>query len=364
MCRIKIIQLITGLDVGGAERMLIELCRGLDKAVFDVRLASLSSRQGGLAIYGSPDVPLEFFDLRDGNWFKNLLKLRAWIRAVGPDLIHAHMFHGLVGALAGVNLLRPKPALCFTSHSGRLPLTRSILVRGLKYSRAADVIFSPGQHFSLNAPHTVVIPNGIPVAQSVPERQAWDPSQRVRFISIGSLRAPKDPLGLIRAFTAANLPNARLDLVGAGPLENAARQLVIDLGIASRVIFRGLQSDVRACLRDADIFVMHSAWEGMPLAVLEAGAEGMPVVSTPVGSVPEILGDNCGWISSTDSFAQTMRYVAANPQIALQYGARLFHRIREHYSVATCVQHHAELYRRLCRLDEAPKTGAFWGINV
>lgn len=355
MGRLKVIQLITGLDVGGAERMVIELCRGLDKRLFDVQLVSLSNLRGGLEVYGQPDVPVHCFDFRSGDRWRNLRLLREFIRTERPDLIHAHMFHGLIAALAATIASLTPPALCFTSHNSRILWKRALLVQALRGQRASDIIFFRSQHPKLNAPHTVVIPNGVAVAATLPKRQPWDPSKEVHFVSVGSLRDQKDPLGLIRAFASAQLPRATLNLIGEGPLEVPARELTTQLGVADRVIFHGVRSDIRACLQKADIFVMHSAFEGMPLALLEAGAEGLPVISTPAVSIPEILTEGCGWIAPPTSFAETMRVVAAAPVVALERGQRFWRRVLEKYSLTAFIEQHARLYRTISN----PKVSRF-----
>jgi glycosyltransferase involved in cell wall biosynthesis len=345
--RIKIVQLITGLDIGGAERMVIELCRGLDKQLFDVQLVSLSSLRGGLAVYGSPEVPVQFLDFRAGDRWKSLRLLREFIRNQHPDLIHAHMFHGLLGALSATLSLRAAPAVCFTSHTSHFPRRRAMLIQALRFKRASDIIFFTTQHPHLNAPQAVIIPNGVTVSSTVPQRRPWDPLKEVRFVSIGSLRDQKNPLALIRAFASAQLPRATLSLIGGGPLEGEARELAAHLSVADRVIFHGVRADIRACLQKADIFVMHSAIEGMPLALLEAGAEGLPVISTPVGPIPEMLAGGCGWIAPAAWFADTMREVAAAPAAALERGQRLWRRVLEKYSIAACIEQHSTLYQAI-----------------
>jgi glycosyltransferase involved in cell wall biosynthesis len=111
--------------------------------------------------------------------------------------------------------------------------------------------------------------------------------------SVGSLHVRKGYQYLIEAvpLVLTELPGARFVLVGEGPERLRLEQLAAELGVAGRVQFLGQRTDVSAVLPEFDVFVLPSITEGMPNAVLEAMAAGIPVVASRVGGVPEIVQD-------------------------------------------------------------------------
>ena len=113
-------------------------------------------------------------------------------------------------------------------------------------------------------------------------------------LALGRLSPEKGHATLVDAFQHAALPNCRLVLVGDGPCEADLRAAAAPLG-EGRVVFAGWRDDPWACLGAADVFVLPSLREGLPLAVLEALAAGVPVVASAVGGVPGALGHGtCG----------------------------------------------------------------------
>ena len=116
-----------------------------------------------------------------------------------------------------------------------------------------------------------------------------DPNNR-RVVSVGRLNKQKDYPTLLRAWKIASesARGARLEIAGSGPDESRLKSLCAELKL-ERVSFAGFCSDVPAFLNGADMYVQSSAWEGMPLTVLEAMAAGLPVIASSVDSLPEMI---------------------------------------------------------------------------
>lgn len=344
---IRVLQIITGLGPGGAERLVLDMVSRLDPARFDVRLVSILDDLRGLKVYDHEATPVTTFDFSGVGAPIAACRLRHLVRSFRPHVVHAHMFHSLIAALLGTGGQAHPPALCFTSHRGKYSPLRTSIVRSLRRWRDTDIVFEEGQHPELNAARTTVIANGVPLPASRPSRAGWPQNGPLKFLSVGRLSPPKDPLGLLRSFAAAAIPEATLDIVGTGPLESSAKALAQELGLSSKVRFHGLRDDVRSAMRAADVFVMHSLTEGMPMALLEAGAEGMPVIATPVGAIPHLLSDGRGWLASPESFPHLLRVVAGDPQGAIRAGARFHDYIRARHSLETVVADHEALYEAL-----------------
>jgi len=148
------------------------------------------------------------------------------------------------------------------------------------------------------------IPNAIPTDRYTPDpvrRAAWRsqhevPADALMFTCVAGLRPQKNHRLLIQAFAHASsqLADALLLLVGPPDRLDPAyaeslQRLAQELGLGQRVRFLGSRADVPDILRASDVFVLSSDYEGNPLSVLEAMAAGLPVVSTAVGGVPELV---------------------------------------------------------------------------
>lgn len=344
---LRVLQLITGMGPGGAERLLLEMFSRSNPEQGEWRLVSIVDDLRALDVYGHPDVQVEVFDLSRGPRMRNLLALRRRISEYAPDVIHAHMFHSLLAAVAAGWSVSRRPKICFTSHLDPYPAGRSLLVRALKPFRDADVVFYASQHPSLNVRRTRIIPNGVDVPPIPPVRAKWKRPEEVRLVAVGRLTDQKDPLGLLRAVAAAKLPGVRLNFVGSGPMEDEARALADQLGLSAQVQFKGTVRDVRTELRNADIFVMHSKYEGMPMALLEAAAEAMPVICTPVGFAHELLKDGRGVVAAPVDFPAALQQVVSNPAASLASGVALHEHVKEFHSIDSVVHQHEQLYSDL-----------------
>jgi glycosyltransferase involved in cell wall biosynthesis len=194
------------------------------------------------------------------------------------------------------------PPLVRTRHISA-PLSRNFATRWL-YSRATAHIVTTGERLRLqvieetgvDAARVVSIPTGIDLARFSPgvaseARAALGLPTGGRVIGIvATMRGWKGHSFLFEAFARLDEPDAMLLAVGDGPQREALGTLAAQLGIAERVRFPGNQDDVVPWLRAMDVFCLPSwANEGVPQALMQAMACGLPVVTTPVGSIAEIV---------------------------------------------------------------------------
>lgn len=164
-----------------------------------------------------------------------------------------------------------------------------------------------------------VIPYGVEVPE---EPVARAERQGIRCLAVGRMVPKKGPVLTLDAFRRAvsARPNLHLDFVGAGPLLPAAQQFVRCFSMESCVTLHGARSnhDVRQMMREADIFIQHSITasdgnqEGLPVAILEAMANGLPVVSTRHAGIPEAVTDGVSGylVDEGDSVAMADRIIA------------------------------------------------------
>lgn len=314
---------IPGLDrLGGAERQVLLLANGLRQRGWQVSVVALSGTGGRAAAeLTAAGVSFQSLGMRKGladprGW----LRFHRWLRQCKPDVVHAHLPHAAwlarwsrlavprkePGGMAfpGLPILPSLPIFIDTLHSG----STGTLGRRLGYRFSArlphrvtavsQAVAEAHLAAGMVRPETlVVLPNGVDTAQWRPITESRA-AARVQlglgdeflWVTCGRLEPVKDHATLLHAMSQASA-TAHLAIAGSGPLEPALRHLTRRLDLERRVHFLGFVPDVHPLLQAADGFVLSSLWEGLPMALLEAGACGLPIVASDLRGVREIVDD-------------------------------------------------------------------------
>jgi len=341
---LHVVHVITSLAVGGAERVLLDMVTHADARQLRTSIFSMTDDVSLLQQYAVPADSVLCLNFKQGlaSAIRSTWLAAGWVRRERPNLMHAHMFHGLCLALL-LKLLNPHIPLVFTSHNAAgFSRLRQLIIRLSRRWRSADTIFFTGQHSELNATRVVAIPNGVPVNGDGVDR--W-PAQPPALLFLGRLDSQKNPLGMIAAFETMKETNCQLWIAGDGVDREAVKLAVERSPARARIRLLGVISDVKAHLRQCTALVLPSRWEGLPMVILEAGALGVPVVATPVGAVPIVLADGCGYLAEEARFAEVLDTVLANRQDAEARGRRLRERVLAEYSLTKMTERFLALYR-------------------
>jgi glycosyltransferase involved in cell wall biosynthesis len=294
-------------------------------------------------------------------------RLARIIREWKPAIVHSHMVHA--NLLTRVTrLLAPVPVLICSARSiqegGRLrdwlyrltdplcDLTTHVCQSGAqRYIRERIV-----PHHKMR-----VVYNGVDVEQFRPDgqvrlriRREAEIGKQFVWLAVGRLEAPKDYPTLIRAF--ARVSAAREDtllwIVGDGPLRGQLEALSREMGLQLGVRFWGLRGDVSNLMNAADAFVMSSSWEGLPNALIEAQACGLPAVVTNVGGNAEVVvQEETGFIvppQNPDALAEAMLRLMNLPvEMRQQMGILARQRVEQKFSLESVVTQWENLYHEL-----------------
>jgi len=287
------------------------------------------------------------------------------IRAWRPDVVHSHMVHANLMARA-VRLIAPIPVLVSTIHNiyegGWLLMAAYRFTNGLVdhmtfISEAAAERFIrerivPGRLLR-------VVPNGVnpelyretPAGARDRLRQALGVADAFVWLAVGRFEVAKDYPNMLRAFAAVreNHPEAVLLLAGQGSLRGETERLARELQLGTAVRFLGVRDDVPALLSAANGYVMSSAWEGLPMVLLEAATGGLPIVTTKVGGNAEaVLDGETGFLAPPEDHralaSGMLRLMALSETERQLMGARGRERIRARYGLARVVQQWEEVY--------------------
>ncbi len=309
--RLTVAQFSNSLVRGGAEEHILTLLRGLDREAFRPLLVCppLLARALGADVPG--DVEVVPLALRRWTDLGAALALRAVLRARRVDVLHAHLFYASLFA-APVARLAGVPVVLETPHvreqwrrgwlKGRFVVDRLVgrLVDGYIAVSAANARYLVEEK-RLPADKVVVIRNGCDLARFSPDhpapaglRQALGFAEADPVLAVvGRLEPQKGHRVLLDALPAirGRHPQVRLVCVGDGSLRGELEAAVQARGLADAVRFVGYRGDVAGWLALADVVVLPSLWEGLPLAAVEALAAGRAVVATAVDGTPEVVVD-------------------------------------------------------------------------
>ncbi len=304
----RILFLSTSMGMGGADSQLLSAAQELRSRGHEVLIVSLTPL-GPMGFEArSAGIPMESLEMRRG--FpdpRGLLRLVRLVREWRPEVVHSHMVHANLMGRA-LRLVAPVPALVSTIHNiyegGRLRmlayrLTNALVDHMTIVSEAAfDRFVAEGI-----VPKKIlrVIPNGVDtdrfrnLSRGVREslRRSLGLEGEFVWLAVGRFETAKDYPNMLRAFAKVRQQqsNAVLLLVGRGSLQDDTEALARDLGLGTGVRFLGVRSDVPEVMSAADGYVMSSAWEGMPMVLLEAAAAALPIVATTVGGNHEVVRD-------------------------------------------------------------------------
>jgi len=205
--------------------------------------------------------------------------------------------------------------------------------------------------FALRGKRVHTIYNGVDVERFRPApRDSAGPPRTL--LMVGSLTKNKNQELAIRSLP--QLTGMRLVLAGTGPDEPRQRDLARRLGVAGRVEFCGFKANPAPLYAGADVFLMLSRHEGLPLALLEAMASGLPVVATDAGGIPEVVGDRRDGLlfpstAGPDRLVARLRRLQQDPDYARQLGRNARRRVEADFSHARMVRRYRELFESFPR---------------
>ncbi len=375
---LRILHVIDGLGVGGAEVQLVHVLRRLPRDRFDHVVCHITPQADLAAEIRDLGVPVHDLS-RAGrrSMAAALVGLVMQVRCYRPALIHADGVYGnLCGRLAGA--IGRVPVLTTVGNTlGGTPLRRVSLERRVLLRRAiwqANRIASRMASGRFRAVTEVVRDSVIASYGVLPDRVAVvyrgvdleqmatespEALSRLRnviappdawplLLNVGRLARQKGQEYLIRALLAVRrgYPNVCLLLVGEGPLEAHYRAVAQDCGVSDAVRFLGRRSDVTALLQCADIFVFPSLYEGAAGAMLEAMAARRPIVASKIPTIEEAVRDAALLVPprNPDGLADAILHLSAHPELWPAMGARARHIIEDRFDIRRT----AAAFGRLC----------------
>ncbi|WP_342643084.1 glycosyltransferase [Rhodoligotrophos ferricapiens] len=372
--KLGVLNCITGLNIGGAEHMMVRYVRHLINGPFDFSVLSLMTPgplQRDLLALQVPVVSLAMAralpSLRAVNGLKQVFA------RMQPSLVHGWMYHGNIAATVGA-LMGSKPPVIWSVHHSvedirnENAMTQALIRLSAVMSKSVAAIVycskaSADQHERLgyDAEKRVIIRNGVDANAFRPWSHARAKlkamlgigTERLVIGNVARAHPMKDHRTLVRAghILVRQGLDIQLLFVGADHDSGAVREEAAALGIVDRVCILGPQQDVTEIVAGLDIYASSSAWgETFSLAILEAMASGVPSVTTDVGDCAELIGDADLIAPPRNAAALAAvlaRLCALSYEERARRGLRARDRVVGNYSLESYVRSHMRLYEQV-----------------
>ncbi len=348
------------LDSGGAERMAVNLVNHLPRDRYKAYLCTTRS-DGALADSVATDVERLRLERRGRFDLKAILRLKEFIAKHDIRLLHAHNTSLFVALAAAV--FPPRPAVIWHHHTGRFAMEdRAARIYRLVARQISGVIVVnqdlaewTKRRVGVSADQVRYIPNFVSESATQPPIELPGKSGR-RIVCVANIHPDKDHSTLFRAMklVVEQVPDAHLILAGEARDANYLKTVtseMVRLGLINNVSLLGQQKNIPQLLSACDIGVLSSASEGLPMALLEYGIAGLPVVATEVGQCAEVLDFGKAGITvppaEPDQLADALITLLQSAERRRELGDTLHKRVLAKYSSHAVITEVCRMYEEV-----------------
>lgn len=355
--------IITTLVYGGAQTQVLALMKLLKDRGWQPSIISMIEPEAFTEELAEMGIPVASLDMGRGSADpRALLKLRRILNEWQPSIIHSHMVHAnLLARIARV--FTKMPILISTAHNinegGRIReigyrLTDPLCDLTTNVSQAAvdryvDIGAAPKNKIELMV-------NGLDASRFTGFSETDRKAKRAElglgdaftWLAVGRYDVEKDYPNLISAFKQVQKSqDSKLLIVGHGPIN--IMELAKEHGVENQVQDLGIRKDIPALMNAVDAYVMSSAWEGLPMVLLEAAASSLPIVTTNVGGNAEIVQHNqTGYVvphANADALAKAMLELEnLSPEQRQSFGLAGRSFVQENYDLEKIVSQWEDIY--------------------
>ncbi len=364
---IKIFYLISRLDIGGAEKQLLNLASNLDKEKYEICVGYFEGKGELRKEFQRNGIKTKKFR------FKGLWDISIWydlyqdMKANKYDIVHTHGFKAdLWGAITA--RLSGVPIVISTVHNQEQYLKNPIIKLLEKWiiSSLDDIVIAISDGVKRFLINTSGIPekkieriyygintSDINIDKDKDIRQEFGIDKETLLVGcIGRLVKQKGHRYLIQAVKKVieKNPKTKFFIIGRGKLEKNLKNMVKSSNLDSSVIFTGFREDVYSLIDKLDLIVMPSLWEGLGVALLEALALGKPIVAAAVGGIPEVIRDKETGVlvaaKDAEALAKAIIKLLQEPALAKELGKKGSAMISEQFTINRMVKEVDRIYSR------------------
>lgn len=295
----KVIQIMPEFGLAGAEIMCENLSYELMRQGDDVMIISLYEYHSAITErLEKKGIKVFYLDKKPGLDFSMIGKMIKIFKSEKPDVIHTHRYvmQYAIPAAIIVGVKHRVHTVHNVAQKENTNVARKANNLFYKFAHVIPVALSEEvqktivEEYHIDSKNIPIILNGIDLSKCIVKTN-YEVNDYFNILHIGRFSEQKNHVGLIEAFSifVKEHPNTILSLIGDGEKKEEIQQLVREKGISDKVKFLGIKSNVYSYLNKADVFILPSIYEGVPMTLIEAMGTGLPIIATAVGGVPDML---------------------------------------------------------------------------
>lgn len=358
----KILHLIAGPGAGGAEVYVKDLAISMTHQGHEIYIAfwgyaedfgrNKDFENNYLLELNKYNIKFFFigYDSRKKPW-KGILKINEYVKKNKIDIYHSHFLYGI---LFGIFLKKPK---IYTHHSIKFQVKKTIFKIFDKfidrYIGISNICSNKLKSYTTKKIST--IKNGVNIEKFPKKRKERKIKEKMNFLAVGTIHPAKNYYLLVNAISL--LPQSikekiKLSIAGEGSKEYVTnlKKNILNKNLEETIYLIGNQNNIPELMSNFDIFIMSSAWEGLPISLIEASISGLPCIVTNVGGCSEILNtckngiivepDNAQELADAIvSYFENPEKISEHSKNGIQYS--------NIYSIETSTKKHLDLYQEL-----------------
>lgn len=297
----NIMQVIPVLDLAGAETMCQNLSIELKKQGHNVQVVSLYTKSTSITDNLKRNgIDVVVLNKKPGLDITCIFRLAKLMKQFEPEVVHSHIYAckyaqlaaTMVGIKIKVHTVHNVASKEATSSNQKIYKILFELFNVRPVALSEEVKKTVCELYHMKPENVPVVFNGILLEKCKPIEK-YNETDCLKFIHVGRFMEAKNHGNLVRAFVKAHRSynNISLYLFGAGELKTTIEELVSDLEAEEYIHFMGLTDNIYDELYKSDVFILPSLFEGMPMTLIEAMGTGLPIITSPVGGVVDMLDD-------------------------------------------------------------------------
>ena len=344
---IHILHLVTGLNGGGGEKMVLQLSSKVDRGDYNSHVLSLDSDSNSLlSQFTENGIKVDSLGVQKNIFsiFSAIARLHSYLKRNQISIIHAHLYHALV--LAGLTkLISPSLKIIWSSHSARqTSFIRNLMVFLMRPMRKHDILFMEDNKTWYTKKRYSIIPNGVELQKTKHDLKKYD---TFTFISVGRLEPVKNHQLLVNIFYKLSHINCNLLIVGSGPKYSSLKAAINKFNLDARIQLMGYKDDVGELIAKSHCFLLPSLREGLPLVVLESALCKVPIIASSQSISDTLIGKDEGYVIDLTDFEKAMLEVINNYEKARMKAENFYSKVKQHYNLKSCIQSHERLYSKI-----------------
>ncbi|WCO03094.1 glycosyltransferase family 4 protein [Psychroserpens ponticola] len=344
-----IVHVNVGLGGGGAEHMILEMAKKSQQDQIETVVLAITDNDQIEYKFKESQLNYHYLGITSPKGFFNGIKKMKHILSNYDDVVlHCHMFHALVIGIY-FRLFVKKVPIVFTLHNILVEeIYRRWFLFFTKAFRKIDINFSEDAS-KWYLKKIQVIANGVDFEKfKLNKERTFNKNETFKFLYLGRIEEQKNPLvlpDLAKKLLDKGFSNFEIRVAGNGDMKDELETLINKNNLEQHIKILGFQKDVKQQLFDAHCMIMPSLWEGLPISLIEASATKLPIITTPVGSIPKFFKPSNCFTPQIETFHEAMISAIENYDNAKTKANQLFEDNKNMFDINSVYKKHLSLYQ-------------------